>query len=716
MPKDALLKLVFGADTKEVDAALSKVQKSVGNLGASMTKAGGIMTAAFTAPVAGLVKLGMEFDDAMDKIRVGTGATGKNLTELGETFKKVYSSVPASVDSASTAIAELNTRLELTGEPLADLSMQVLNLSRITGTDLKTNIDAITKAFGDAGVAQEDYASALDWVFKVSQSTGVEMARLLDLMKTYGSPLRQLGYDWETAAAMIAKFEKEGVNTELVLGSLRIALTNFAREGIADPVSALQDLIEQIENAGSAGEANAIAIEAFGARAGPDMAAAIREGRLSIDELVNSLRNSSESIQKAAEDTAGLSEKMDLLKQRATVALEPLGTAIMDTVERHFPALESALASATEWFTSLGTAGQDSIAKITLGLAVGGPLLTGLGLLVSSISKFNPSFTTLAGLLSGPVGIGLAAATALIWGLNRAMEINSQTTKTWNEQLRELSPPEMTTTPGGYAMPTSYITPGRTPVVSEISTTSTAWASALKQHELSQSFDQLAWEAEQTQAPVIDLASGFSGLTDSLEGTAEQAEKTITPMEKLCQLIASEAVVFKPWTQTERTLYEMKQISDQYDFIAGQAKIQYEWEEKAREAREKQLEALKEMTDLMSATRPESGFYTSISEILDSIISKYETLLQSVAEGKPYVEPQWNVGQQALLDWLQSSGFGILSELSNVPGRGREDLIQKFTAGMESTLAQANEKLFAEMNIPLSFEQFQTLPRKSRML
>ena len=53
MANDARVKLIFGADTAEAEAALGKLKTQIGNFGSALTSAGATLSAAFTAPVAG---------------------------------------------------------------------------------------------------------------------------------------------------------------------------------------------------------------------------------------------------------------------------------------------------------------------------------------------------------------------------------------------------------------------------------------------------------------------------------------------------------------------------------------------------------------------------------------------------------------------------------------------------------------------------------------
>jgi phage-related minor tail protein len=153
------------------------------------------------------------------------------------------------------------------------------------------------------------------WGGKVTQNTGIGIDSLQQLMTQFGGPLRQMGFDWQTSAAMLGQFQKGGVNTELVVGSLRIALGKMAKEGISDPSAALQTMITRIKDAGSAGQANAMALSMFGAKAGPDMAAAIREGKMDLGGLLQTLKNSPDTINKAAADTMTIAQKFSLMKQ-----------------------------------------------------------------------------------------------------------------------------------------------------------------------------------------------------------------------------------------------------------------------------------------------------------------------------------------------------------------------------------------------------------------
>lgn len=357
----------FSALNKQIDAAVAPITGKFGKLGkAGAVGLAGVGAAAVVAGKA-LYDIGGQFDDAYDTIRVGTGKTGKALKGLEGDFKAVVKSVPTDFDSASSAISQLNSRLGITGKPLRNLSSQVLELSRITKTDLSGNIESVTRVFGDWGISTKNQAGALNKLFRASQATNVPVAKLSDLMVKFGGPLRQLGFGFDQAAALAGKFQKEGVNTELVMGSLRIALGKMAKQGVKDPQEALQKLTEQIKNAGSAGEANKLALETFGARAGPDMAAAIREGRFEIGDLQKTIAGGKDTIMGASKDTQDFSEKWQLFKNRVMVGLEPLATRVFGAVGTAMDALPGIVDTVRGAFdrfkASLGGGGQGGFAS-----------------------------------------------------------------------------------------------------------------------------------------------------------------------------------------------------------------------------------------------------------------------------------------------------------------------------------------------------------------
>ncbi len=130
-----------GSIDPSLGKAIEQAQKKISGLNVKAlavgAAVGGIAVATGKAVVeAGkyMKDLGASFDDAADAIRIGTGATGDALDGLLDDFDAVYKSVPTTMEDASKAIADYNTRLGLTGPQLQEISKQAIQVSDMPGT------------------------------------------------------------------------------------------------------------------------------------------------------------------------------------------------------------------------------------------------------------------------------------------------------------------------------------------------------------------------------------------------------------------------------------------------------------------------------------------------------------------------------------------------------------------------------------------------------
>lgn len=335
-----------GSIDPSLGKAIESAQKKISGLNVKAlavgAAVGGIAVATDKAVVeAGkyLKDLGSQFDEAADAIRIGTGATGDALDGLLDDFDEVYKSVPTTMEDASKAIADYNTRLGLTGPQLQEISKQALQVSDMLGDDLGGVIEESSQAFQQWNIDADNMGGAMDYIFKVSQSTGMGFTDLMSNMQKFGPQLQEMGYSFETASALMGQLDKAGVNTEEVLGAMKKSVGALAKEGISAS-DGLAMYYEQIKNAGTAAEAASIASEIFGTKAGSTMAAAIRDGTLAVGDLTESLLENGETIAGAAEDTYDFAERLQIMKQGLEVALKPMANTVFDGLNKFMPVLQ----------------------------------------------------------------------------------------------------------------------------------------------------------------------------------------------------------------------------------------------------------------------------------------------------------------------------------------------------------------------------------------
>lgn len=293
--------------------AASALKGSMGKLAAVVAE--GALTVAF-------LKISDDYKHATESIAADTGKTGAALKALDGDMLNVFKSVPTSMGNAAIAVGDLNVRLGLVGAPLEELSKKFITLAHITGTDLKSDITTITQSFANWNIATEDQSLTLDKLLKASQLTGIGIGELSSEVTQFGPLLRQFGFSFDQSIAILAEFNKNGVDAGAVMAGLKRALATLSKAG-EDPAATLERVTEAIKAAGTAGEANALAIELFGNKAGPAMAAAIRDGRFSIDELVSSLSMAGGTVEETQKSFEGWRENLTLIKNNVTATIAP---------------------------------------------------------------------------------------------------------------------------------------------------------------------------------------------------------------------------------------------------------------------------------------------------------------------------------------------------------------------------------------------------------
>ena len=377
--------------------------------GAAKVASAGIMIGA-GAVAAGLFQVGSSFNEAFKEIRIGTGATGPALDALKDDMKAIAGAVPASFADAGKAVSEFNTRLGLTGAPLQALSSQVLELSRMTKTDLGGNIKAVSSVMQNFGVNTDEQSAKLDVLFRASQASGLTVQELASSMSGAGVVLRQVGFSFDQSAGLLATLAKAGVEAAEVMPALSRALATAAEDG-KDAQTVFTETFNAIKGAPDDVAASGVALEVFGTRAGPKLAALIREGKLSFEDMTAAIANGGDTILGVSADTQTFAEKLTMLKNRVFIAIEPIATkmfnAIGDAVEKLTPKIEQLVA----WMQENG----DTM-KIVAGI-IGGIMVIALtAYTISMIAAIAATVAAAAPFIAIGVAIGAMVAAAIyLW-------------------------------------------------------------------------------------------------------------------------------------------------------------------------------------------------------------------------------------------------------------------------------------------------------------
>ena len=298
----------------------------------SLGKIAGVIGAAFAGIEVGkfLLDIGGEFDEMTDAIIIGTGATGEALEALEESAKGIATTVPISFGEAGNIVQDLNTRLGLTGENLDEVGQRVAAAGELMGSAI--NVESMSGAFAAFNVSADDMADQMDYLFGVSQSTGIAFDDLTRILESNAPALQGLGFSFQESANMAGLLDKAGMDASGMMGKMGKALVSLAQPG-ETAAEAYQRVLNEMEGyieAGDEAAAMDLATELFGTRGAAQFVGAVQSGALAMDDLRDASLGAGEGIMGTYEATASWPEKWELLKNKAKEFLEPLGGALMD--------------------------------------------------------------------------------------------------------------------------------------------------------------------------------------------------------------------------------------------------------------------------------------------------------------------------------------------------------------------------------------------------
>lgn len=312
---------------KTTDGGLSAFGVALGNLAAGaitavIDKLGELAAAAVDAF--------KSFDEGRDNLIKATGAIGENADELTAAYSKTAKSVKGDLSDIGSAVGEVNTRFAFTGDKLSNVTEDFVKFADITGTDATQAVRLVARAMGDAGIDAEDYAELLDELAVAAQASGISVDKLTENITKYGAPMRALGFDTKESIALFSQWEKAGVNTEIAFSGMKKAISNWGKDG-KDAREEFKKTLDEIAATPDIAEATTKAIEIFGAKAGPDLADAIKGGRFEYSEFLKVLENSEGTVENTYEETQSGIDKISLAVQGLSVTFgEAAGSIIND--------------------------------------------------------------------------------------------------------------------------------------------------------------------------------------------------------------------------------------------------------------------------------------------------------------------------------------------------------------------------------------------------
>lgn len=409
---------------KEAGAKIEEYGGKVSKVGETLTKN---VTTPLTAAAAAGVAAFSAVDEGVDTIVTATGASGEALDGLVASYETIATSIPEELGDVASAVGKVNTRFHTTGEELEGQTTLFLQFAKITGGDVVSSVDSADKVLKTFGKTSDDASGLLGMVAKAAQDTGINAQGLMDDVLANSATFKELNFSLEESVNFMALLDENGVESGTALAGLKKAVVNLTDAGMSES-EALQTVIDKIKNAGSETEALTIAQETFGTKGAAEMATAIREGRLSLDDLSASMADYSTVVTDTYNNTMDGVDGATTAANAAKIAMSTLGETISNMLAPIFQHLTQLLIDAKARFDTLDDGQKQAIVTIGLIVAAIGPALVIIGKVITAVGTITTGVGSLVGFVGGTV-VPLITGTVMpalsgLWALMLANPIS----------------------------------------------------------------------------------------------------------------------------------------------------------------------------------------------------------------------------------------------------------------------------------------------------
>lgn len=443
----------FNLDTSGIDGAVKSAETKMSNLGKSLTIGGAAMTAAVTVPLmkaaSSIYSAGTEFDAEMSKVFAIAGDSVTGSAENMDALRSKALEMGSTTQFTATEAGEAFEYMAMAGwksEQMLSAIEPILNLAAAAGADLGTTSDIVTDAMTAFGLAADQNWKKLengqyidtginnvehfaDVLAATSSNANTNVTMLGESFK-YAAPVAgTLGINVEDTAVALGLMANAGIKASQAGTSLRTGLTNMVK-----PSKQMREAMEKygiglVQNADGSVNLRETMVQMRKTMAGmteTEQAAAATAifGKHSMAGWLAIVNASDEDFNKltgAIDGATGSAAEMkavmlDNAKGDITIfksAVEGLQITLWGLAENGFRKVVQQATKFVDSFRNANKSTQLGILKMAGLAAAIGPVMTGLGGVISILPKLARTFTIVSGpaalLAIGLVALGAAA-------------------------------------------------------------------------------------------------------------------------------------------------------------------------------------------------------------------------------------------------------------------------------------------------------------------
>lgn len=413
--RTAALRILFGADTKQFDAALKQSVRKMQRTAKDLQTVGKSLSKNLTAPLLGIAaistKTAVDFEFAMAKVQAVSGFTAAEMQRLEKQAENLGATTSRTQDEVAGLQLEL-AKLGKTADEIEAMTESVLSLSIAFDQDLAESARVIGATLNQFDLSAEESGRVADNMAVLFGTSALDLEKFDAAMRTVGPTANAMGLSVEEAGAAMALLVNSGVDASTVGTALTKSLTTLAKKGF-EGKDALAALTSQNLSV-------AEAFEIFGDRAGK-IVPILAE---SSDELQRyiTLQEDGEGAALKARKTLEATAKggFDKLRSALSAAATQIGKKFLPMVNRIVDGLTELISG----FAALDTGVIASVVSIGGLVASIGPLIFIAGQMVFAYSQLTIAINSntasqlknIAALATNPYVLLGAAIATLAYG------------------------------------------------------------------------------------------------------------------------------------------------------------------------------------------------------------------------------------------------------------------------------------------------------------
>jgi TP901 family phage tail tape measure protein len=456
--------------------SLEPVGKKMQDIGKSMESVGKDLTKTVTLPIVGIgtaaSKAAINFESAFAGVKKTVDATDAELEKLEIGIRDMSKEIPASA-SAIAEVSEAAGQLGIEVPNILGFTRVMIDLGESTNLSSDQAATSLARLANITGMSQTDFDKLGSTIVALGNNLATTESEIVAMglrlagagtqiglsesqIMSFAGALSSVGIEAEAGGSA---FSKVMIDMQLAVetGSDRLnefasvagmSANDFKQAFQEDAGTAIISFIEGLGDAEKQGKSAIAVLDEMGITEVRLRDALLRASGAS-DVFTTSLEIGTNAWKENTALTAEAEQRYETTASKIQIAKNHLTDAaitIGEILVPHLVSLSEKVKEASEWFSNLSPATQETIVKIGLLVAAIGPAILIVGKIISTIGSAITAFSTISkavasaggviGLLTNPIGIAIAAITAII-AIGVTLYMNWDTIKEKSSQLME---------------------------------------------------------------------------------------------------------------------------------------------------------------------------------------------------------------------------------------------------------------------------------------